>query len=272
MTKPKTKARPRVRKAVMVPPDRGPSSLLSLQEPRLLAMAERAVARHVSNSQRALDWANRVRINNESDLQAVAEDRADLKRVLKSLEATRRLYSGPLDKLVRAVNAFFRSVREPFERADDAVERKVLAFRDRQRRLQAQEQARLQREAEEKARKEQLERERQEKARQDEARRTREQEAAAKHQAQEGAETASCAPLPAAAPNVPVPVIPPPAKSVGPMSFPQLWDIEVLDVSALPARFLLPNMVLLREEVRAGVRLIPGCRIFKRETTATRTN
>jgi hypothetical protein len=215
-----------------------------------------------------------LQITQESDLEVVADDRSELKRILKALEASRLLFTSPLDKMKKVIDAFFRSCRAPFEQADAIIDKKILGFREELRRAAAAEQERLRKEAEERHRREQEEWERQDKERRDrEAREAKEREKAAKK-----GKTALPTPLPVAPPPPPPPIAPPapvvptPASTVGAMSFREEWDVEVVDFATLEDAHKLPNMTLLREMVKKrGVREIPGCRVFKREVSVTRT-
>lgn len=203
----------------------------------------------------------------------VAADRSELKRILKEIEETRKLFTAPLHKLKTALDAFFNTCALPFKEVDQVVDRKILEFRERQREAAAAEQARLQREAEERHRKEQEAWEAAEKVR-------KAAEAKAAAEAAKKGKNGSLAPLPVVPPTppppppvaTPAPVVPPPPKSVAGMSFREVWEVEVVDFVALEDAYKLPNMTLLQEVVRKkGVREIPGCRIFKKEVSVTRT-
>ena len=79
----------------------------------------------------------------------------------------------------------------------------------------------------------------------------------------------------------PAPVIPPPAKTVGSITFRGIWQCEVVDAMELlravvegevNISVILPNQAVLNELVRKqGVRDIPGCRIWEKEIDQTRT-
>lgn len=51
----------------------------------------------------------------------------------------------------------------------------------------------------------------------------------------------------------------------------EVWDFEVVDVTALPAGYLLPNEKLIRHDMGQGKRDLPGVRYFQRTTVAART-
>jgi hypothetical protein len=58
---------------------------------------------------------------------------------------------------------------------------------------------------------------------------------------------------------------------VGSVSFKEEKTFEVMDVTLLPAKYLLPNMVELRIATKAGLE-IPGCRYFTKQVIANRRN
>jgi hypothetical protein len=77
--------------------------------------------------------------------------------------------------------------------------------------------------------------------------------------------------------QLPTPVIPKQSEPVrtesGTTSYVAQWTYEVEDVSKIPARYLLPdptNKAAVNESIRAGVRDIPGLRIFEKMVTRTR--
>ena len=77
--------------------------------------------------------------------------------------------------------------------------------------------------------------------------------------------------------QLPTPVIPKQSAPVrtesGTTSYVSQWTYEVEDVSKIPARYLLSdptNKAAVNESIRAGVREIPGLKIFERMVTRTR--
>jgi len=56
---------------------------------------------------------------------------------------------------------------------------------------------------------------------------------------------------------------------VGSVSFREEKDFEVIDVSQLPVKYLLPNMVELRIAMKAGLE-IPGCKYFTKQVITNR--
>ncbi len=49
------------------------------------------------------------------------------------------------------------------------------------------------------------------------------------------------------------------------------WKYEITDVSALPREYLIPHESLINRAVKAGVRVIPGVRIYQEQSTRIRT-
>jgi hypothetical protein len=55
----------------------------------------------------------------------------------------------------------------------------------------------------------------------------------------------------------------------GSVSFREERDFEVVDISLLPGRYLLPNMVEIRIAMKAGLE-IPGCKYFTKQVITNR--
>ena len=41
-----------------------------------------------------------------------------------------------------------------------------------------------------------------------------------------------------------------------------VWKYEIVDISKLPAEYMIPDTAKLTAVVKAGIREIPGCRIY----------
>lgn len=234
-------------------------------------------------------------IQTDADLEVVAGDRSELRRIIKEIETGRITVTGPLGKLKTSLDAFFKKCAEPFEVADKTVGDKILDYRERQRQAAAAEQARLQKEAAELQRRAQAEWDRQEKERLEAEEKARKaQEAAERAARAKKGNSASLAPAPVAPAPLPPPPPPPPPpvytpapvipaapKTVGSITFRGVWQCDITDVMALvravaagevTVSVLLPNQTILNELVRKqGVRDIPGCRIWEKEVDATRS-
>lgn len=81
--------------------------------------------------------------------------------------------------------------------------------------------------------------------------------------------------------NRPAPIEPPAPSAIVPktvktedgsgVTFREDWDFEVVDANAVPREHMMPDEVKIRKLVRAGLRNIPGLRIFpKKVVTSTR--
>jgi len=51
----------------------------------------------------------------------------------------------------------------------------------------------------------------------------------------------------------------------------RVWKAEIVDVQAVPREFCSPDMRLINEAVKAGIREVPGLRIFEDIQTILRT-
>lgn len=48
------------------------------------------------------------------------------------------------------------------------------------------------------------------------------------------------------------------------------WDFEITDESQVPREYLMVDESKIRRVVRAGIRNIPGVRVYERQTLAVR--
>lgn len=207
-----------------------------------LALAEEPQVRQLAqDAQGLLELAQAIQVT-----EATVKDATDLlgwiAKAKKTAEELRQFFVRPLNEQVRRINAFFKERTEPLERADTLVRGKMLAFQ--------QEQVRRKREAEEAARR-----------------------AAEAEQARRAAEAAAAG-LPAPPPP-PVPVAVEAPKTVradlGTATAVHTWTFEIVDESLIPREFLMPNEKAIRAAVRAGVRHIPGVRIYQDVSLQVRT-
>lgn len=159
----------------------------------------------------------------------------------KNLEKHRKFFVQPLNDQVKRINLWFKGRMEPLEKADGTIRSKVLVFRQEQERRRREEEERLRKLAQ------------------------KEQKRLEKQAIKKGE------PAP---PPIPVPIIPEQSKSVhgdfGTVSAKKVWDFEVLDEMKIPREFLMVNEKAVRAAVKAGVRNIPGVRVFQREELAVK--
>lgn len=92
--------------------------------------------------------AQSIEVRTHEEVQRATEFLAQIARAKKDAEKARRFLVDPLNKHVKAINAEFKVKTEPLDEADQVVRGKVLAYNAEQERLRAEEQARLDAEAE----------------------------------------------------------------------------------------------------------------------------
>ncbi len=157
----------------------------------------------------------------------------------KELEERRKFFVGPLNEQVKRINDLFRSLAAPLDRVDQILRDKVLAYRREQERRRREEEERL-----------------------------RKLQEAEQKKLEKKAEKKGLEPPPPPAPVV----LAGPARTVsadlGKATVRVVWDFEIVDPSQLPREYLIPDVAKIRAVVRAGVREIPGVRIYQTEQLA----
>jgi NADH dehydrogenase/NADH:ubiquinone oxidoreductase subunit G len=218
---------------------------------------------------------------------AVGADLAKaIRSLLKRVDDERRGFVGPLNDVVKRINAQFSVFSDALKDGQQMIDRKLLEYKraeeERLRKEREAERARM--EAARKAEEERLRKEREaERARMEAARKAEEErlrkereeaEQAANEMAAEGAfEEAEELRQQAAAMVVqPEMFEPPPAPAVakptrgdfgGVASTKKVWAFEVVGFEQVPNAFKLLDEKAVREAIRTGVREIPGLRIFQ---------
>jgi len=171
--------------------------------------------------------------DDESDVEA-AEFLAQVKTARKRVDELRHWFTDPLETQKKAIIARFKTTDAPLEQAQKIVGRKHIAYQSAKEEAARKEQERLRRLAE---------------ARQERAVRRAEEKG-----------------LEAPTPVIPMPTVEAPAKTIhtaaGAVTTRKVWQHEVVDFAALPDEYKVPDDVKLGKVVRAGVREIPGVRIF----------
>jgi hypothetical protein len=179
----------------------------------------------------------------------LAEQRANVKLILKDIEVRRKLIVEPLKKEAAAVDAEAHRWTDPLMAWDKDAERALLAFQrlqeDRRRREEEARQAALV----------------------EAARRQAEAEAAGK---KEEAEAASVEIMKAEAAPVRTPVTGFRTDS-GTTSKRSRWVVEVVNAELVPSRYLVPDTKALQAAVDAGAREIEGCSIREVDSLPVRT-
>lgn len=187
---------------------------------------------------------NELDVDDSKTEAKAAEMTAQLKKIGKAIAEKQESIIGEASKFVNQVQKFTLPFRKDIEAIEAQVKRKLAVYGYKKE---------LQRRAEEAAAR----------------------AAAAEVQAKIDAEASALGIEPV---TIPLPVIPvesgPIRTESGTTSFVKKWTYEVVDVSAIPARYMMAdptNRTAVMQDIRAGVREIPGLRIFEAVTTRTTT-
>ena len=189
-------------------------------------------------SQSSLELLERAQsieiVDDESDF-AAAEFLAQVKTARKGWDELRHWFTDPLETQKKRIIAKFKADDEPLERAQKIVGAKHLVYQRVQQEAARKEQERLRKLAEAKQ------------ARQ--------------------AQRAEDKGLEAPPVVIPMPTVQAPPKTIhtasGSVTTRTVWKHEVLDMAALPDEYKIADEVKLGKVVRAGVREIPGVRIYE---------
>lgn len=163
-----------------------------------------------------------------------------IKKTARKIEDACKSYVGPFNAHVKDVNALAGEIRLPLERAEKDLKKKLNAF--------AAQQELERRKSEETARK---------RAQEEQERLNREAEAA-------GVE----APV---VPEVVEPEEPTSVRTAGGTAYMQSrWTFGLEDLGKVPAEYLMLDERRVRAAIKAGVREIPGLKIFEQKSMAIR--
>lgn len=181
-------------------------------------------------------------ITTEQDLIGATDALGFIARLKKSIEEKRTFFVKPLNEQVSRINQLFKGYAAPLERADGVIRGKVLGYR--------QEQERIRREEEDRLRKLQ----------------EKEQARLAKLAEKKGLPEPPPPPMPITVMAAPKTV----SGSMGTVSAKKVWEFEIVDPMAIPREYLMVDESKIRAVVKAGVRNIPGVRVFEVEQLAVR--
>jgi len=185
--------------------------------------------------------AQDLAVTDEQSLAVAGDMLGYVAGVRKRIEALRTSLVKPLNDHVKRINDLFRGYAAPLDRADATLRAKVSAYRAEQERIRREEAERLRKLAE----KEQARLERQ--------------------AAKKGV------PAP---PPIPVPTPPAPPKTVageyGSMTARKEWRFDIVDEAQVPRQYLVVDEARIRAAIRAGIREIPGVRIYQVEIVSVR--
>ena len=187
--------------------------------------------------------AEGVTVSSEKGMEEATDILSWVSKAKKQVEDKRKFLVKPLNDHVKAINEMFKGYMAPLEQADAMLRKKVIIYRQEQERIRREEEDRLRKEAE-------AERKRMEKQ----------------------AKKEGVAPPP---PPPPVaPSMPEQAKTtysgMGSVSTKMVWDFEIVDENKVPRNFMIANEKAIRAAVKAGVRNIPGVKVFQKEELAVR--
>jgi len=180
--------------------------------------------------------------DDESDI--IGSDIVIRAKVLrKDFDKERTVATTPFEKTKKAIIAWFQAHDAPLEKVEREIGQQHLAFVRAKQEAARKEQERLEKQA------------------------ARRNAAAAEKAIAKGVEPP--------APIIPMPTVQAPPKTVqtaaGKLTTTVTWKYEVVDLAALPDEYKVPDTVKLGKVVRAGVREIPGVRIFSVETLGGRS-
>jgi len=177
----------------------------------------------------------------------------DIAKGLKAAEERRVWFVRPLNDHVKAINEFFKGLVAPLADADRTLRNKVLAYRESERQRLAAEQARLKAEAD---------------AREAAARAAIKTLGATREEVKAALDSADAAIE--AMEQVPPPPAPTVRTALGSTTARRVMDFEVIDKSKVPGDYLVIDVPTVRAAIRAGVREIPGLRIYEKEVLAVK--
>ncbi len=197
-------------------------------------------------------------LSRATDLVKAIKDRA------KQIEDERTRLVRPFNEGVKQINGRFKAMLTPLQEAEADMKSKMLTFQ--------QEEAR-------KAESERLKREEDQRKREAEDRQRCEEEERKRLAEKTEGEEQDRAPLPQAVVEQQASPPAPVASNFRPTTWGQtgatstvkkVWTFEPVDISQVPAQYLVIDQVKVNQAIRAGTRDIPGLRIFEKDTISIR--
>lgn len=246
-----------------------------------LATVRLALAPHKARIDEILSQAKAIQITDEASQVLAVEFGTAARNLKKRVEDLRKSAVQPLNDRVKEVNNLAKAFTEPLDGAERDLKAKISTYQTKLRLEQEKKAA----EAREAARKVQEAYEAEQRAiREEAARKAREAEtklalgAAGLNENEKSAleriiteETeAASAPIQVAV----APVIPEVPKAVrtetGSAHQRMTWEFEIVDAGNIPREYLMIDEKAIRQAVKAGIRQIPGVRIFEQASTTFR--
>jgi hypothetical protein len=183
-----------------------------------------------------VDAAESWVIQSEADVEDASKYLKVIADSKKTIEERRQFLVRPLNNHVSSINEMFKRFLAPALEADRILRGKISTFRTEQQKARLEEQRRV-------------------------------NEAAAALQRKLSDEAAAEG---VEAPKVMAPTVLPPPATIGNASMRKVWKFDVLDDELVPRDYLVVDESLIRKAMAAGVREIPGVRIYQDEQVTIR--
>src|SRR5690348_2689869 len=103
----------------------------------------------ISKAQELLTFAQSLQVTDERTAQQAVEVLSAAKQAKNSMESARKMFTGPLDRHVKSINAWFKSKLAPVTEADAITRRKLGEYQAEQERILREDQERRRKEQEE---------------------------------------------------------------------------------------------------------------------------
>lgn len=180
--------------------------------------------------------AGEVQITSLETLQTAVGLTAEIKSAKSRVEEIRKFFVNPLNDQVRKINAKFKPFTETLEKMEAEVKSKIVVYQTEQEKIRIAEETRLR----------------------------KLQEAEYAKQVKKAEKKGDDAPPP-----------PPPVKveavKVDGLSIRKVWDFEIVFIEKIPLEYMIPDEKKIRKVITAGVREIPGIKIFEKSISAIKT-
>jgi len=198
--------------------------------------------RHLQTINAMLDQANEHNVNSQDALENAVAMAGDAKSLGKELEAKRKEIVKDPNRYVKSVNAFVKKFVRPLNTIESILKTKIAQYNHKL---------------------EMARREAEQKAREEAARLQAEIDREAKEKHIEPTEV-----VPVAVPEIEKVTR---SESGAAAHTRKVWKAEVVDANEVPREFCAPDMKLINEAVRAGIREMAGVRIWEDIQTILRT-
>lgn len=220
-----------------------------------------------SKAQEILKIAKGLQVRSQPTMDDAAEKKSSVKTLLKEVKRVKEDTVDPINKRKGQILELFKALSIPLTEADDLIGKEMAAYQtemEAKERKRQEEIHRKQEEERKRAEKETLEAQR----KLDEAQ-TEEEIEEATSEAVEAEQKLEKSYEPPASPKKFAPKVRRTAGG-GSVSFRAVPKFEVVDASKLPREYLMPDTAKIGKIVKAGVKQIPGVRIWMTRATTTR--